>query len=182
MGIRMAASLGTAAGADMAAKVALTFKGGDKLQRHLKKMGAGLGSAKGVTVGFMSDKRYPATHGIRGTPRAPIPVAQNAFWQEFGTQGKHPIPARPFFRTMIEENSPRWGESVAHLCKVHNYDARKIMTNMGIGIQAQLVRSIRDWTDPPNAQSTVDIKGFNNPLVDEGIMQNSVEYQVTNKL
>lgn len=163
----------------MGTKVSLDFKGGDKLKRVLKKMGAGLGTAKGVSVGFLSDKTYPTTHGIRGTPRAPIKVAQAAFWNQFGTKR---TPARPFFTTMIEECSPRWGESLAYLAKVHNYDAKKMMANMGIGIQGQLVRYIREWADPPNAPATVKIKGFNNPLVDEGIMQNSVEYEVTNKL
>lgn len=168
-----------AAGADMAAKVSLDFKGGEKLQRILKKMQTGLGTAKGVSVGFLSDKRYPSTHGVRGTARSPVSVAQNAFWEQFGTKN---IPARPYFTTMIEEKSPGWGDSLAYLAKATNYDGKKMMTNMGIGIQAQLVASIREWSDPPNAQSTVDIKGFNNPLIDEGIMMNSVEYEVTNKL
>lgn len=170
------------AGADVGAKVSLDFKGGDLLQRRLKKMNAGLNTAKGVSVGFLGDKTYPSTHGIRGTPRAPISVAQVAFWNEFGTSGKHPIPARPYFRSMIEEKSPEWGKSVAYLCKVHKFDAQKILTNMGIGIQAQLVSSIREWTTPPNAPATVAIKGFNNPLIDEGIMQRSVRYEVTSKL
>lgn len=169
----------TAAGADVGAKVSLDFKGGDKMQRTLKRMQTGLGTAKGVSVGFLSDKVYPSTHGIRGTPRSPVNVAQVAFWQQFGTKR---TPARPFFTTMIEEKSPGWGDSLAYLAKAHNYDGKKMMTNMGIGIQSQLVASIREWSDPPNAQATVDIKGFNNPLVDEGIMMNSVEYEVTNKL
>lgn len=168
-----------AAGAEVGEKVTLDFKGGDKLKRTLKRMQTGLGTAKGVSVGFLSDKRYPSTHGIRGTPRAPVHVAQVAFWNQFGTKRS---PARPFFTDMIEKCSPRWGESLAYLAKAHNYDGKKMMTNMGIGIQSQLVGSIRDWSDPPNAASTERIKGFNNPLIDEGIMQNSVEYEVTNKL
>ena len=175
----MVSQLTGAAGAEVGEKVTLEFKGGDKLKRTLKRMNTGLGTAKGVSVGFLADKTYPATHGIRGTPRAPLKVAQVAFWNQWGTKR---APARPFFTTMIEECSPRWGESLAYLAKAHNYDAKKMMTNMGIGIQAQLVSSIVNWSDPPNAQRTVDIKGFNNPLIDEGIMQNSVEYEVTNKL
>lgn len=172
------------AGVDVATKVSLDFKGGDKLARTLKKMNTGLNTAKGVTVGFLSDKRYPTSYSTRvdhriSPNRQPLPVAQVAFWQQFGNKR---IPARPYFTTMIEENSPRWGDSLAYLAKVHNYDGKKMMTNMGIGIQAQLVRSIREWSTPPNAQLTVDIKGFNNPLIDEGIMMNSVDYEVTNKL
>lgn len=163
----------------MGEKVTLGFKGGEKLTRTLKRMQTGLGTAKGVSVGFLSDKTYPSTHGIRGTPRAALKVAQVAFWDQWGTKRS---PARPFFTDMIEKCSPSWGDSLAYLAKAHHYDGKKMMTNMGIGIQSQLVSSIRDWSDPPNAQRTVDIKGFNNPLIDEGIMQNSVEYEVTNKL
>lgn len=167
------------AGVEMSAKVTLSFKGGEAFQRTLKRMVTGLNTAKGVTVGFLADKSYPSTHGVRGTPRAPIHVAQAAFWANFGM--KH-APARPFFTSMIEEHSPRWGESLGHLAKVYNYDGRKMMTSMGMGIQAQLVRSIVEWADPPNAAATVAIKGFNKPLIDEGIMQNSVGFEVTTTL
>lgn len=149
------------------------------MKRTLRRMNTGLNTAKGVSVGFLADARYPSTHGIRGTPRSPISVAQNALWQNFGTKR---IPPRPFFTDMIENNSPRWGESMAYLARVHNYDAKKVLTNMGLGIKAQLVRSIVEWSDPPNAESTVAIKGFNKPLIDEGIMQNSVDFEVTTRL
>lgn len=166
------------------AKVSLDFKGGAALVRTLKRMQTGLGSAKGVTVGFLGDKTYPKAYSTRvehriSPMRTTTSIPQVAFWNEFGNKR---IPSRPFFRTMIEENSPHWGESLGHLAKVYNYDGRKMMTSMGVGIQAQLVRSIREWDSPPNAKLTQEIKGFNNPLVDEGIMQNSVEYEVTNKL
>lgn len=168
-----------AAGVDVSAKVSLSFKGGDKMRRVLRQMNTGLNTAKGVSVGFLASERYPSTHGIRGTPRSPVLVAQNAFWQEFGNKY---VPERPFFRTMIADKSPQWGESMAYLAKAHNYDARKILSNMGLGIQAQLRGSIREWSDPPNAHRTIDIKGFNNPLIDEGIMLRSVSYEVTTRL
>lgn len=168
----------------MADRVSLTFKGGAKMDRVLKKMEKGLNGAQGVTVGFLADKQYPKAYGTRVehriTPeRTTTSVAQVAFWDEFGNKR---IPARPYFRTMIEEKSPSWGDSMAYLARVHGYDGKKIMTNMGIGIQAQLVASIRNWTDPANSPVTVKIKGFNKPLVDEGILQNSVEYRVTARL
>lgn len=178
------ASAETVAGADVSRAVHMDFRGGDKMQRVLKRMQTGLNTAKSVQVGFFADERYPSRYSTRVehriTPtRKPIPVAQAAFWAEFGTKK---APARPFFRTAIEQNSPRWGDSLAHLAKVHNYDARKMLTNMGMGISAQVQRSIVEWQDPPNADFTVKIKGFNNPLIDEGIMQRSVHYQVSTRL
>jgi hypothetical protein len=163
------------AGAEVAEKIKLDFKGGDKMKRLLKKMNTGLGSAKSVTVGFYDGARYSGSHGIRGTKRAPVLVAQVAFWNEFGT--KH-APPRPFFRTMIENNSGDWGASLAYLAKVYNYDGRKMLGGMGMGIKAQLQDSIKKWSDPPNSPRTVAVKGFNNPLIDEGIMLRNVGYNV----
>lgn len=164
--------------------VSLEFKGGDKLNRMLRKMSTGLNTAKGVSVGFLADAQYPRNYSTRvehrpSPTRTVTSVAQVAWWQQNGNKR---IPKRPFFTTMIEEESGRWGESLAYLAKVHNYDGRKMLTNMGIGIQSALVRHIREWSSPPNAPYTVQVKGFNNPLIDEGIMMRSVDYKVTNQL
>lgn len=168
------------AGAEMARTVSLTFNGGGRMNRVLSLMERRVNNARAVNVGFLASATYPATYSNRlehriSPRRGAKFVAQAAFWNEFGTAT---APERPYFRTMIAEKSPRWGESMAYLARVHNYDARKILTNMGIGIQGQLVDSIRGWDDPPNAPLTVAIKGFNKPLVDEGIMQNSVDFEV----
>jgi hypothetical protein len=172
-----------AAGVDVAKAVSLAFKGGDRLKGILDRMVKKSGNAKSVSIGFLDRRRYPAVHGIRGTPRSAVPVAQVAFWNEFGTNpaGRPGIPPRPFFRTMIEDKSPKWGASMAYLVKAHQYDAKAVLTSMGIGIQGQLVESIREWNDPANSAATVAIKGFNKPLVDEGIMQNSVSYEVATR-
>lgn len=177
----------------MSQTVTLDFQGGEKMARILRRMNSNLANARAVSVGFLADARYPHAYKNRVEHR-PSPfrsttsVAQVAFWNEYGTHkrvtgpnGQRIVhtPPRPFFRTMIAENSPTWGDSMAYLARVHNYDAERILTNMGLGIQAQLQRSIVDWTEPPNAPYTVQVKGFNKPLVDEGIMQREVGYRVT---
>lgn len=159
-------------------RVTLSFKGGDKYRRVIKAMKGRLDNARAVNVGFLATAEYPAVHGIRGTPRGVRYVAQAAFLNEFGTSR---IPARPAFRTMIEQKSPKWGDSLAYLAKAHNYDAKAMLTSMGEGIKDQLRESITQWSEPPNAPRTVAIKGFNKPLKDEGIMEKSVSYEVVNK-
>lgn len=89
------------------------------------------------------------------------------------------IPARPFFRHMIAEKSSEWGPSIAKLLKKNNYDADVTLNIMGEGMADQLEASLRAWSDPPNAASTVRAKGFNNPLIDTSFMLNSIAYQVT---
>lgn len=173
----------------MSQTVTMDFQGGEKMARILARMASNLANARAVSIGFHADARYPHAYKNRvehrpSPKRSTTSVAQVAFWNEYGTQKTTPkgrvtaTPPRPFFRTMIAENSPTWGDSMAYLARVHNYNAERILTNMGIGIQAQLVRSIVEWTEPPNAEFTVKVKGFNNPLIDEGIMQREVGYKV----
>lgn len=166
-----------AAGADVAThQFNQGLQGGDALKKYLKDIERKVGPGATVQVGFLADAQYPAKHGIRGTPRNISSVAQVAFMNEFGTSR---MPARPFFRTMIESKSPRWGFALGQNLRATNYNAVAAMTRMGIGIQGQLTASIREWSSPPNAPYTQKVKGFNDPLVDEGIMLRSVDYQVT---
>jgi hypothetical protein len=167
----------------MARTINLSFNGGSRMNRVLSLMERRVNNARAVNVGFLASATYPSHYSHRvehriSPKRGTKYVAQAAFWNEFGTVRS---PERPYFRTMIAEKSPRWGDSMAYLARAHNYDARAMLTSMGHGIQGQLVDSIRGWQDPPNAPLTVEIKGFNKPLVDEGIMQNSVSFEVVDR-
>jgi hypothetical protein len=160
--------------------VTVDIAGGEKLTRLLKKMTRGVQTATGVNVGILASAKYPAAYKTRveyriSPMRTTTSVAQVAFWMEFGTKY---APARPFMRTTINEKSPKWGDSLAYVLKASGYDAHRAFTSMGQGIQGQIKQTIRDWTDPPNAKLTVEIKGFNKPLTDEGIMQQSIDYEV----
>jgi hypothetical protein len=167
----------------MAGAVSLTFKGGAKMEQVLKQMAKRVNNAKAVNVGFLASATYPAEYTNRVEHR-PSPlrgvhfVAQAAFWLEFGTKKQ---PPRPAIRNMIAEKSPRWGESLAYLAKATKYDARKMLTQMGMGIQGQMVESINNFTSPGNAPFTVQVKGFNKPWKDEGILLRSVDYEVVTK-
>lgn len=174
-----------AAGVEVAAArkaVTLDFDRDPKFMRVLKQMEKRLNNAKSVNVGILADAQYPSTYSTRvehriSEKRTTTSVAQVAFWMEFGAPRAH-VPARPFMRTTITEHSPRWGESLAYLAKVYNYDAFKMLTSMGQGIQGQIRMTINGWEDPPNAALTVKIKGFDKPLTDEGIMKEKVNYLV----
>jgi hypothetical protein len=134
----------------------------DKLAAHLKGLAEKFSGS--VNVGFLEGATYPD-----GTP-----VAAVAFWNEYGSSG----PPRPFFRSMIEEEKPTWGGKVAKLAKATDYDGAKILALMGEDIQGALIQSINDFTTPGLAQSTIDRKGFDKPLIDEAIMVNSTGYEV----
>lgn len=155
--------------------VEMSVQGGAKLQRHLADIARKVGGGGTVRVGFLEKARYSGPHPIRGTPRFNGPVAQVAFWNEFGTRR---APARPFFRDTIKEKSGEWGPALGGALKRTGYDLRMSLTILGTGIKDQIVRSIVKWRDPPNAQRTIDIKGFDDPLIDDGTMQRSVDFDL----
>jgi hypothetical protein len=148
------------------AAFSLELKGGLKLDRYLREAAEKLGNGKAVKVGFLENASYPDSG---------LPVAQVAFWDEFGTSK---TPARPFMRTTIANKKGGWGPALAKIAKATNYDAAKTMTQMGGAIQGQFQHAINEWSDPPNAESTVARKGFNKPLIDTAHMIKHVDYEV----
>ncbi|KPA87292.1 hypothetical protein PF66_06202 [Pseudomonas asplenii] len=88
------------------------------------------------------------------------------------------IAARPFFRNMIAEKSPKWGDDFGKILKANDYDAEASLALMGERIKGQLQKSIIDLKDPPNRPSTLKQKAGTNPLVDTGHMLDSVDYEV----
>jgi hypothetical protein len=154
------------------------WKGGDAFKSKLRQMATKLGTAGAVQVGFFPDARYTAVHPIRGTKRKPLPVAQVAFWNQWGAP-KAGIPARPFFSTAIKDQSGHWGKDMAHFAKLFNYDSSKVLAAMGKSIQEDVVHMIVSWSQPGNSARTAAIKGFNKPLVDDGTMQRKVAFLVT---
>jgi len=141
-------------------------KGGDKLDRVLADIARQLGNGKAsVQVGFMGNATEPD-----GTP-----VALVAALNEYGT-GK--IPPRPFFRTMIDEHADEWPVNLATALKSTKFNTVTSLGLVGLRIRDQLRRSIRDFSSPPNAPSTIARKGFNNPLIDTSTMLKSATFKV----
>ena len=157
-----------------------TLSGSDSVMKALeaiaKKMGGG-----SVSVGFMEGAAYPD-----GTP-----VAAVAFWNEYGVP-EHNQPPRPFFRTMIAEDSKNWPAMMAGQAKVTNYDGPKVLARMGEAIGGALRQSINEFTTPALAPSTLAARigkskagSYNpetvgKPLIDTAVMVNSIYYQVNN--
>jgi hypothetical protein len=88
------------------------------------------------------------------------------------------IPARPFFRGMIAKHKGEWPADLGKIIKAADYDSAVALGRLGKHVADQLQESIRDFSDPSNAKSTVAKKGFDKPLVDSAHMQNSVDSEV----
>ena len=119
---------------------------------------------KVLRVGFVEEATYPD-----GTP-----VAQVAFWNEYGTET---APSRPFFRKTIRDNQSGWVNRIGGLVKSNNAD--KALALLGEHISGQIVQTITTFAEPPNATSTIKKKGFDAPLRDTMQMARSVGYEVS---
>jgi hypothetical protein len=130
------------------------IEGADALMKNLEDI-AGKMKSGSVKVGFMEGATYPG-----GTS-----VAAVAFWNEFGHRGKFPAPPRPFFRNMINEESPTWPKKVAALLKAKKFDTRNILELMGEDIKGALQQSITKLTIPELSQTTLMLRHLfgNNP-------------------
>lgn len=180
----------------MAAKtITAELKGGDALERHLKGIAKHLGKGATVAVGFLESETYPGgtyhftkarlkqmspetrqfAQFLRGKKKFAGPVAQVAFWNEFGTKRS---PPRPFMRHTVASKSGRWGVALGHALKHTDYDTRTALAMLGEKIQGQMRESIANWTEPANSKTTRELKGFNSPLRDSGVMMRAVDYQV----
>lgn len=171
------------------------LKGGKALERHLKTIVGKLGKGAAVRVGFFESETYPggtyhfsksARKGmspetaafagfLEGKKKFAGPVAQVAFWNEFGTKRS---PARPFMRHTVASKGLRWGNALGQALRANNYDAHAALADVGEGIQGQVREAITNWVDPPNSKVTRELKGVNKPLIDSGVMRRAVDYQV----
>jgi hypothetical protein len=116
----------------------VAVKGGDKITRVLQSIGSKLNRANHVNVGFLSSAKYQAT--VHKPRQGGLPVAQVAFWDEFGTVHS---PPRPFFRQMIAANSAAWPAQLAKALKLMGFDSAKALALMGGKMQRELQDSIR---------------------------------------
>jgi hypothetical protein len=162
--------------------------GGKKLALALEAIQQKITGGGVLRVGFLENARYPertnarflAAVGSKATPtvQPPMPVAQAAFWNEYGTAR---MPARPFFRTTIARESKDWGDKLGKAIVATDYNGQAALALLGQSMRDDIESAIAQWSSPGNAPLTVRIKGFDKPLVDSGVMQRSVDYEVAAK-
>lgn|SRR5487761_2325541 len=157
----------------------IVLSGGEKLQARLREIAANLEKSASVDVGFMGGATYPDGES----------VAFVATMNEFGrgvnvihptdeVGGSYYQMPRPFFRRAIKANKDKWAPNIATALKNNNYDATIALESVGQEIQEEVQESIRELVDPPLAPSTIAAKGFDKPLIDSGLMENSVTHLV----
>jgi hypothetical protein len=92
-------------------------------------------------------------------------------------------PPRPFMSTNAEKEKPVLKKMIKSLYrkmtkKIISPEERLMI--LGEYMEESLKQEIVDWSDPPNAPSTIAKKGFNDPLINTGLMLDSVSYRINN--
>jgi len=136
----------------------------------LKKLKAVFNSDLALKVGFFEESVYE--DGIQ--------VAQVAQWNEEGTSTN---PMRPFMRVGF---GSAISKGVYHSIFVDSIESiimgkstfAKEYQKLGPMVVADMQEEIEEWNTPPNSPRTVERKGFNNPLIDTGLMHDSVKFRV----
>ena len=91
--------------------------------------------------------------GFIDSDQAPI-----AFWNEFGHKGRFPAPARPFFRTMVANESGKWPAMMAGELRRSQMDGHQTLAFMGEEIEGSLKQSIVDFTSPALSPTTLRLR------------------------
>ena len=152
--------------------VTAEIEGGGKLSKRLREIAIALGKGDiDLSVGFQNGATYPEEDGG-------LPVAQVAFWNEFGTNGKHPSPPRPFIANMVEDQKPTWATKLGAALRFTGYRVRPALEIMGADIKGHMVESINLLQDPPLSPYTIEKKGFAKPLIETGVMIRNVTWVV----
>lgn len=156
------------------------MSGGKELERKLAEIAKKLSKRGVVRVGFLERSKYPD-----GTP-----VAMIAAIQDFGAPSVG-IPPRPFFRNMVADKKGEWPAAIRGLLESSDYDVAGTLRQTGEAIAGQLRQSIYDTNEPPLKPATIRARirrssggpprgatGIEKPLVDTGLMFQSVDYEV----
>ena len=137
----------------------------NSLEKKLNELFKNLES-KTVEVGF-----------LEGNPTYEdgLNVATVAYINEHGNDL---IPPRPFMSLSVHEQKENIGPQIAKDLKANGYDSSSALAVTGKNFQEEIQLNIVEWEYPENADYTVEKKGFNDPLIETGLMFDSVDFKV----
>jgi hypothetical protein len=157
----------------MSFKLKVDKSGWEKMKKELLK-----GSSLEVQVGIVEPVTY-------GPDNDNLPVATVWSWQEEGLPVQN-IPTRPAIRVGFMAPIKRgsydkmFAESMQRIAEGKS-TFKQEYTKIGTKAKADLKKAVADWDTPPNAPFTVAEKGFNNPLIDSGLLYESIDFKVDKK-
>jgi hypothetical protein len=125
------------------------------------------------------------------------PVAGVAYVQEYGST-KRGIPPRPFMRSTVTEKQGEWAKTMGELTRAAangKIDPKNITELLAMSAGGHVRATITKLADPPLKQGTIDARkrrlanggarakaSIAKPLVDTGIMLNTLSCEVAGKI
>lgn len=134
-------------------------------------------------VGWFSGQNYGPENGN-------LPIAQVAQFNEEGTPAAGwggPTPSRPFIRSFFIglKKSKAFRDFMANEIK-HYIEGggtnRHLAQRVGRFVRQGIRETIEKWTYISNATATIELKGFNDPLVETGTMAKSVSVKIVREV
>nr|WP_326203632.1 hypothetical protein [uncultured Oscillibacter sp.] len=112
-----------------------------------------------------------------------VDMCDIALWNELGTSGAHPIPARPFLRQSVDGNEDKIRAHCAQQARAiaRGGTAEEALKKIGIHMKGIVQKTIKEGSFVPNAPSTIRKKGSDKPLIDTGRLRQSVNYHIKPK-
>lgn len=146
----------------------------DMLAKMLRELGA---TQKHIAVGVLGAKAQ-APHKNEHGEKSEATVAQVAQWNSYGTST---IPARPFLAIAVARHARELLKMQRRLAtalvmqKIGLDRALGLLGAYAVGIVKQ---TIVEGVPPPNAESTIKMKGSSTPLINTGQLRNSITFEL----
>lgn len=112
-----------------------------------------------------------------GSDNDSLPHAQVAQWIEEGVASKN-IPPRPYMRVGLRGALMK-GSNDASFKRIitavaNGQDVFKALHKEGDSFRQTLRQVMMDWDTPPNAPTTIELKGFDDPLIESSELISNV--------
>lgn len=128
-------------------------------------------------VGWQADAVY-------GSDNENLPMAQVANWIEEGVASKN-IPPRPYMRVGFKSALSK-GANDASFKRIvtsvaNGQDVFKALHKEGDSFRQTLRQVMIDWDTPRNAPTTVELKGFDDPLIETSELISNITSKTTKR-
>lgn len=146
----------------------------DRGRKRFDKTIAELKKEPGVKVGVQASEAAKV-HPQRDKSAEPETVLDVAIWNEFGIG----VPERSFIRAWFDEaRSANNALAMKQLKRVlkGQLTPKDALSQMGAVFVGQIQKRIAARIDPPNAPATIAAKGSSVPLIDEGVLRQSITW------
>ena len=128
-------------------------------------------------LGWFEENRY-------GSDNDNLPMAQVAQWIEEGVASKN-IPPRPYMRVGLRGALMK-GSNDASFKRIitavaNGQDVFKALHRECDSFRQTLRQVMIDWDTPPNSPTTIELKGFDDPLIESSELISNVSSKTTKR-